>query len=196
MENEILDNNPIHPQPVNSWPISLRFGIIGGAVAVIMFLMMHLSGLNDPSNMGDQSPGRIATSFGVTGLTWALYVLIYFLAVRAYREAAGGYASFGEGFRTAFMSVLVKAGIVLVWMMVFFFLIEPDYFQGMEDGLRDMYENQGMSDAQIDTSLSFAKYFMNPWLSSFMGFINTIIGGTLLSLLAAVIGQRPRPVNS
>ncbi|MGK0391845.1 MAG: hypothetical protein ACI94Y_004612, partial [Maribacter sp.] len=47
--------------------------------------------------------------FVLSPISWVAYFVLYFLAVKNYRDELGGFISFGKGYKVSLFSVLVKA---------------------------------------------------------------------------------------
>jgi hypothetical protein len=69
--------------------------------------------------------------FVLSPISWVAYFVLYFLAVKNYRDELGGFISFGKGYKVSLFSVLVKAVVVFIWGIIFYFLVVPNYCTDM-----------------------------------------------------------------
>lgn len=194
MENSTLKSNP------SPWPIAIKFGIMGGVAIIFINLIQYLMGMMDidkiMENAGSFSLSNVLSGLGIAFLSYIVFTLIYWLAVKAYRDELGGFITFGEGFKVSFFSVLVKALIALVWGLVFHYLINPGFSEGMLEMMGEvMQQSSGGDEEAMEMVMNIYSYMYNPFSMSLMGAFSTLTGGALLSLVAAAIGQKERPTG-
>lgn len=198
MENstsKILDSTT-HQNNVNPWPIAMKFGIAGGAFFIVSNLIQYLSGMMDIDRIMENAQagfnfGSIMTGLALTVVNWIIFTVLYYLAVAAYRKELGGFITFGQGFKVAFFSVLVKAAVVFFWSLIFFYVICPDFCEGMLDFMgQTLQQGGGMDDDMLETMMTIYSYLYNPISMSLAGVMTTMSGGAVLSLVAAMFGQK------
>ena len=198
MENstsQVFDNiaNKNNASP---WSIAMKFGIVGGAFYIVSNLIQYLSGMMDMERMAEKAAegfnfGSIMTGLGLVVLNWVVFTAIYYLAIAAYRKELGGFITFGQGFKVAFFSVLVKSAVIFFWSLIFFYVICPDFCEGMLNFMGQALQEAGtMDDDMMDMMMNFYSYLYNPISMSIMGIMSTISGGAILSLVAAMLGQK------
>lgn len=198
MENFKIDTKTNTSQPIgnpNPWPIAVKFGIAGAAFFILLNLVQYLSGMMDLENMMDSGNftfGKIMMGLGLTVVNWIVFTLIYFLAVKAYRTELGGFISFGEGFKVAFFSALIKAAILLVWGIIFFYFINPGFCESMLNIMGEALNQAGTDENSMEMMMKMYSYMYNPIGMAIMQAFNTITGGAILSLAAAAIGQKEK----
>ncbi len=193
MESSVLENS-YEEKKVSPWPTAMKWGIIGAVFVIAVQLISYLAGLM-PNGQSPSGGGNVALGFGITLMNWVVFTLIYFLAVKEYREKLGGYITFGQGFKAAWFSALIKAVIVLVWSFILYTFIIPDFSEIMLEAVVEQYEEMGMDDEQIEMSMGMVEMMMNPVFMGISAFFSTLAGGAILSLIAAAIGQRNRPIS-
>ncbi|MGK0391593.1 MAG: hypothetical protein ACI94Y_004360 [Maribacter sp.] len=198
MENsttQILGNTDNIDKP-NLWPIAIKFGMIGGVAYILIFLYNYLSGALDMDQYtnGGFSFGKIILGGLVALLIWGIYLMIYHFAVKTYREELGGFITFGEGFKVAFFSVLVKAVVVLLWGLIFTLLVHPTFAEEMLNFLGEtLSQSSGGDEEMVEMMMNIYSYIYNPIGLSLQWAFGTITGGAVLSLVAAYIGKKERP---
>lgn len=192
-----MENSTVHSNP-SPWPIAVKFGVMGGVVFIFLNLFQYLMGMMDidkiMENAGSFSFSNVLGGLGIAALSYILFTLIYWLAVKAYREELGGFITFGKGFKVSFFSVLIKAVVVLLWGFVFHYLINPGFSEGMLEMMGEvMQQSSGGDEEAMEMVMNMYSYMYNPFSMSLMGALGTITGGGLLSLIAAAIGQKEGP---
>lgn len=189
---DLLDHTPKLDAP---WPIAMRYALIAVGFAVTMVFLQFLGGLMDMAPMmeeGASTTGRTIITYVLMFLSMAVYMYLYFLAVKDYRTQLGGFISFGQGFKVSFFSVLIKLLFLSLFVFMFYSFINPGFHEEMLDFLRFTMEKQGAPDEAIETSVSWMGGMYSPLGMTFLTGFMTLIGGSILSLIAAAIGQKHR----
>jgi hypothetical protein len=192
LEEQILDEelDNVIDKP---WPIAFKYGVIGGMVFVLIELIKYSLGMMDVEQITNPSTAiNLIIGFILAPLSWIVYAILYFLAIKNYREELGGFISFGKGFKVSFFSVLAKAAVIFIWGMFYYFLINPNYCQAMLDLMGETLSQNGIVDSGVTSMYSM---LYNPFSLTLSSVLWTIAGGTLLSLLAAAIGKKSRMSN-
>lgn len=178
------------------WPIALKWGIIGALAGIAIVFVGYLTGSMDAEKIQEQMAGGGSLAGGLlgmllTGIGWVVYTFIYYKAVTEHRNQLGGSISFGKGFKVAFLSALVKAGILLLFAFLFYKFVVPSYLEAMMDGMAQAMSEatQGDTDA-LDMIMTMYGYMFSPVGMALGSFFGTLVGGAILSLIAAGIGQK------
>jgi len=162
---------------------ALRYGLIGGLVLIIVSLMGYILGMNDSGNQ--------AGSIGLSLLRTAAVVVFMVLAVRAQRnELQSGYITFGRAFVVALLVGVVGGLLRSVFEVLYVSVIDPDFMQRAMDAVYQQYEEMGMSEEQIEQSISMVKMFMNPGGLLIGNLIYVLIGSTILGLIIGGVMQK------
>lgn len=178
----------VDEKTVSYWPVVQRYGLIGGLVLIAFALVSFLFGLNDPTN-ANVFLGLI--TFAVSAI---LYIAIGGWAARSHRDQdLGGYISFGRAFRVAFLALLIAMVIGALFQLLYTTLIEPDFFDNLVDNIVAMYEEQGMSEEQIDMALSFTRFFYTPVGFLIAGLGSALFFSALFGVISAAIFKRTIP---
>lgn len=189
--DEELDNVIDKP-----WPIAFKYGVIGSLVFISLELIKYSLGMMDVERLTNPDASStmvmMITGMILPPLSWVIYAALYFFAVKNHRDELGGFISFGKGFKVASFSVLVKAVLIFIWGMVYYFLIIPDYCQNMVDYMENLLPNGSNANSDM---LSVYTMMYNPFSLAFIAVLWTIAGGMLLSLLTAAIGKKSK-INS
>jgi hypothetical protein len=130
-------------------------------------------------------------------MKWVSYIIFFLglmMGTLQYRNKAnGGFLSFGEGYKTGFLITLVIS--VLSTLYFFIYLqMHPDFITKMLEISKTKMINKGLTQDQIDMSMSYAKKFTSAPIMVVFGFVGNIIVGAILSLLSAGITAKAKPL--
>ncbi len=180
------------------WRVAIIYGIIGAIFSIAYLVFQYKSGMMDPSAIANAEGGFNVESIMKGAVynfaLWVIYTVIYFLAVVAYRKKLGGFITFGEGFKVAFYSVVIKGLVAMVGSFIYFYFFIPEFFTELMDVVMEMMEEQGNAPPEaIEMQRNILGFFYNPTFMSISAFLSTLAGGALLSLIAAAIGKKSLP---
>jgi hypothetical protein len=117
-----------------------------------------------------------------------------FLGMKQYRDKAnGGYASFGELYKSGiFMSfVMVPIGIIDRFLVKAF---HPQYMQDVMDAAQAKMINKGYPDQQIEMSLKITRWFsFSPAGIIISGILGSIIIVLIMGLITAGLLSKVKP---
>lgn len=186
----IMDNTippPVSPANRNiekpNNPIAIKYGLISAFVSFAILMLGYLT---------DTDPNMPTTSVGikivhiVVGM--GLGLLITVLGIKEDRQQLGGYITFARCLILA-LKIAIVAGIVSIGLMaIYFYGINPDYYEMLKAATMEDMERQGLSEAQIEQAMSFSSFAFNPifaliilpFASAFSGLIFGLIGGLIM----------------
>lgn len=172
-------DNPIieHNNDTSPWAIAMRYGAMIAAIMIVITLVQFLAGLSDPANA--QSPGSILIGL----VSFAVWIGGVVLAVKAYRDAQGGFISFGQGFQVGFFTFLVISAISGVWNFVFYSFIATDFLEKTLEFIQFTMEDAGADDDMIDMMMGVYQRVYTP--AGFM--LMSLIGGTIFGAIVSLI---------
>ncbi len=174
----------VDPASVSVWPTAIKYGGILGAIAVVLGLIMYLTGMTDPESSNP------AVSGGIGCLSIILTIVIYVMAVKKHRDVdLGGAISFGRAFGVGMATSLVYGGISVVWGLLFNNLIAPD----MMEKTREMMMEQAQP-GQEGMMETIANVTTSPILGPIATLIGSLIIGAIVSLIVgAIMKKEPAP---
>lgn len=183
-----LDNPIMEEENATPGSVALRYGLIGGLVLVAIGLVTQITGMVDLSNP-QSTTNRIINFFN-----YAVMIAIIVLAVKAYKEGNSGFASFGRAFRVGFLTMLIIAGITLVWVLLYFGVIDTTMIDTIVEGAKEqMMEQQGMDEEQADQAMGFMGWMFNPVGMAITAAVSTVFMGAIFSLIVAAIMKKNPP---
>jgi hypothetical protein len=102
--------------------------------------------------------------------------------------------TFGKVFGYGFKISLVISLLMVIYTLISFNLIFPEYMdQILQKARTDMEAKGGLSEEQIDTGIAMTKKFLQPVPLSIFSFIATLFFGTIASLLGAAFAKKGEP---
>lgn len=184
----MLDELDYEIKNASIWPTGLQYGAYGGLGLIVISLFSHLMGWTATD-----------TSFSLINILSSLitYAIIFgsiLLGVKYLKESLqDGYVDFGKAFKLGLVVSLVMAVLIGIWMFVFLEYIDPNFLQNMVDMLEFQYEEQGLSDDEIERLMGFMEtYMFNPAAFSISIVLVQFFTGLVFSLIVAAILQKQR----
>lgn len=182
------DYGMIDPSDVSIWPTALRYGGIAAIIMIILGLIMHLTGMADYAAAGAGEGGGAA---GIIQniVTYGTWIGAIVLAIKYHRDQElGGYINYGRAFGEGFATSLILALITMVWTYVFFSFIASDALEIMKEAALE-----NMSEDEAEAAGGFIGAMMSPGAMTGIVFVSTLVGGVIISLIAAAVLKKENP---
>lgn len=158
-------------------------GLILGIISLVSVVVQYAT--------GEFSIGRGSSSTFSTVTSIVVFAVGVYLIIRALNtvKRGQGYLSFGEGFKVGFTAYIVSSLFTVAWLVVYCYVLEPDYQEQILDQTADqMYEqNPNMSEEQIETALGWTAKFTGPFMMITFGVMGAALFGAIVSLILAAI---------
>lgn len=167
---------------------TMKWGLITGAVYVIFSLINNLLGLSE---------GGGFSMIGLLSNTLLFLVTLFtiYTGVKEIRDNAfEGYLTFGQGFKSGMAIALIAAIIVAIFTYVYIAFIDPGMIDKIIATTEAQWEEQNMSDAQMDQARSMMGYFMNPFIMCLIAAVSVIFWGVIKSLVSAALLKKEAPL--
>ncbi len=153
--------------------IGKKYGLIYGLIALLVALI--------PMIMEIQST---AMAF----IPPVIALVIYIFADKEFRNANGGFMSFGEGFKINIIAATIAGSMRSVVTYVYVKFIDPTYNERMQEVAFNRMREQGMSEEQIEQAVGFTRGISNPEIGLFFGIVWALLGALIIgSIVAAII---------
>ena len=165
-------------------PTVLKYGIISGLVAVLLFAISALSGMSSYS-------GIIIS--GLVGFL-SLFASIAFpvMGVRYHRNIElGGYISFAQAFAVCFGISMIGMILNNIGQYIYTTVVDPYYYENMAEQMQEMLEKFNMPESDMEQMLEQIKNG-----SSSSGLLKNILSAGILAvilatIIAAIMQKRP-----
>lgn len=170
--------------------IALKWGLISGIVSAAFSIGYQVLGfMPDDPTQANMGWGMLTNLLQI-----AFAVLILVLATREFRTLNNGFISFGQGMGVSALCGAVwgvaSGGLTLIYTQ----FIDNSAQEKMLSGLRNAYEERGMSDEQIDAATKVVAFMMNPGVGFVMTIVIGVLTGVLLGLIVSAVVKKDRPV--
>lgn len=165
---------------VSTSSVAVRYGLLTGLISIIYLFLTFATG--QVANQVLQWVGIIIPIGGI------------YLAHRAFKKLNGGFMSYGEGLGIGTVLSLVSGIVSALFNYVYKAFIDPDVQTQTMDAMRKKFEEKGgMTDAQIDQTLSMTAKFSTGPIGLAIGIVGALIMGVLISLVVAAFTKNPKP---
>jgi uncharacterized protein DUF4199 len=159
--------------------VAIKWGLISGIASIVFFMIINYADL-----VGNSS---------VSWLGMIPFIIILILAHSEFKNQGDGFMSYGQGLGIGTFIALVSAALSGAFTYVYTKFIFPDYNQQLMDKMVGMWEEQGMTEDQIDAAMGMMSKFQNPELAFFLGILVGVFMGFIFSLIIAAITKKNNP---
>jgi len=172
MENE-------HEEPSSVGKIAMKWGLIAGVLFIALGMIYEFAGLSGESWVG------------WTNLI-PLAVLI-FLAHKAFKDSGNGFMSYGQGLGTGTLLSLISSIVSGIFTYIYLSFVDDSMIKQIMDKTYQQWEEQGMSDAQIEQAEKFVTIMISPSGLVITGILFSVFFGFLISLIVSAITKNSEP---
>lgn len=155
--------------------IGLKFGLMYGLVSTVINLVPILM--------------ESTTTAGF--LMWIVNIgvafLFFILAGREFKKQNGGYITFGEGFKINMIAATITAVIRSAIVYIYVKFIDTGYSERIKQVMEESWQQQGMSEEQIEQARQWSGGFTSPEITLVVGFVFIVLGGLIWGAIAAAI---------
>lgn len=159
--------------------VAIKWGLILGIISVVLFLTIYFGGLT-----GNSWAGWIGPIFTI---------VIMYLAHKEFKEQGDGYMNYGQGLGLGTLVATVSSAISSIFVYIYIKFINTEYTQEIQDIMRSKFEDDGMSDDQIDTAMGFMEKLSSPEISLIVGILGGIFIGFIIALIVSAITKNNDP---
>ena len=172
-------------QDASIWPTAIKWGVISGAVGIVMTMLFYNMGMMTPES---PSGGIVSAIVSI-----AVGFAILYLGLKEYKEKANaGFLSFGRGVLWSLGFAVIAGLIGSIFSFIFFSFLAPEFItEAMATELAKL-EEQGMPDEQIEGAEKMMGMMMNPVAFAGFGFLGQIFYALIEGLIASAILKRDR----
>jgi hypothetical protein len=157
---------------------SINYGIILGFTLIIISVISYLFGSMDTKT------GQLISSF----FQYAIIIIGIFWGTKSLRTSSGGFISYGRALGSGTLICLFASIVLAIYLFIFFKFIDKEVIKKMIEQSEQRFVESGLSDEQLELSMSIVKKTMTPvflslgtiWSLSFMGFLFSLITSIFL----------------
>jgi len=164
--------------------IALKWGLISAVISILYSVIQIVLGkYQDPD---------LNTLNIIFGLVVGVGILIY--ALKEFRTLNNGYLSYGEGLGVGTLTSGVSGVVAGLFSFVYLKFIDPSSLGKVMAQARDKWEEQGLSEEQIEQAEKFGSMFTSPGAIFVFSVFFALLFGFILSLIIAAVMRREKPV--
>lgn len=178
MENEIID----HPLPQGDpeiKPYTVKFGIIGGFLSVIISLILYFTNMQF-----------------VSWAKWLPTLVLFATIIFGLKAIADGnknkIISFGSLFGAGMTISVIIALFSVVYFVIYINFIDTDFISKVLDASRQQMAQKGLSEEQIERAVEMSSKFMSPGIMIAFMVLGSLLFGAIASLIGAAIYKKER----
>lgn len=101
--------------------------------------------------------------------------------------------SYGQGLGIGSLIGLISGVLVSIFTVIYTQFIDTHYMERLKDDMMMRLQEQGLSDDQIDQTLSMMDTFTNPVLGFFTGVFTYVLLSFLFSLIISIFTKKNDP---
>ncbi|MCC6818042.1 MAG: DUF4199 domain-containing protein [Bacteroidia bacterium] len=182
--NENITEQTLSPKS-SPMSVAYKWGLIAAAYFILKMYVVYFM---DPENYNPQKGGFVS---GLLDLAVSLFVM--YMANKEYRDKFNnGFLTFGQGYKTSFLTGLVIIVLITLFMFVFF-TYQIDYEQMVLNSLDErikLLKAKGMSDEDIQKGIEQGKKFMTKEFAVLFSAIFFVIIYAIFALISSAITKR------
>lgn len=169
-----------HPTTPTVWSKGAKGGLITGVVVVLLYTIIYILG---------EGNNKV-----LTGLVSFFSLLIgIILTHKAFKAENNGFMSYGQGLGIGSVLGLFTGLLSGIFFFVYLNFVDASMLQTEIENARDQYEGLGMTDEQIDQSVSVLEYMFTPMVFSFTAIISTLFYAFIFSLIISAFTKNNNP---
>jgi len=159
---------------------ALNWGLIIGLASIVYSVVLYMLNLS------------FNQAFGYAGVLIIIAGLA--IAMKNYRDnVLGGIMSFGKAFGFGMLIIIVAALLSAIFTYLLFAVIDTGLSERALEFTSEKMLKRGVPEAQLDVILERAAKFQKPLPMAITGFITSVLGGVVLSLIMAAIFKKEEP---
>ena len=159
--------------------VSIKWGLITGVISIAMFLLFVVLDM-----IGDQS-----TSW----LVFIPFIVILVLAHKQFKNEGDGYMSYGQGLGIGIFISFISSIVSGMFTFIYIKFIDTSFNENLMNKIELTWEEDGMTDQQIDVAKGFVEMLQNPVIGFFVGILAAVFFGFIVSLIVSAFTKNTNP---
>ena len=161
--------------------IMLNYGLLMGFASIIVALVNYVVS----ENLYEPHWLLMVGSLAVT-------IIIIILGIKKVKESNSGFLSVSDAIKTGLGISLISAIVYIIYLLIFYNMIEPEYFDNMvqfqEQMIIEKYPN--FTDEQLEGAIKSSAMFANTGANITMTLIFSLFIGLIISLIGGLIMRK------
>ncbi len=162
----------------NSKNIILNYGLYLGGISVLMSLTLYALGMHLDAHW----------SVGIVG--FLITVALIVIGIKKFKEANGGFTSWGQAVKIGVGIALISSIIVAVYQLIFMAFIEPDFMAQIAEKQNQVMIDSGYTEEQMEAAKGMSEKMQSPAILSAMNILGGVFVGFIISAIAGAIMKK------
>ncbi len=158
------------------------FGLVTAMAVIIFSLTIYLLDLKNSA---------------LNYLSYPILITVACVGVKKWREQSGGFLTYGQTYAHLMLQTVMYSVVITVWTLLFILYIAPGMMEDQMLIQEAKFEENGMSQSEIDMAMGYARKFSSPAFLAIFAFLGNIIFMAIVNLIiAAIMKKDPPPFSS
>ena len=165
-----------HPTTVQT---GIRYGVILGLISIIISAITFLANIEQ---------NTLSTVISVVITIAGIY-----MAHKYFKDQGDGFMTYGQGLGIGTLTSVIAGAMGGIFSYIYLSFIDDSPLKKAMDQQRIKFEEQGMSDDQIEAAMNMAEKFSSPIMALVFSIIFALIFGFIISLIVSAITKNNNP---
>jgi hypothetical protein len=162
----------------SSKSLIINYGVILAVIGIIISLINYAMG------------AHLTPHWSISVISVALTIGLVIFGIKKFKEANGGFMSWGQGVKVGVGICIVSALITAIYQYIFMTFIEPEFMTQMLEVQSQAYIDAGMTEEQIEAAGAMSQKFQSPGILAAVSIISAAILGFIISAIASAVMKK------
>jgi hypothetical protein len=159
--------------------VAIKWGLYLGMAFIVFFMITLLADL-----VGNQT---------LSYLNYVLMAVFAYMAQKSFKDDGNGFMSYKQGLGIGTLMTVVASGISVIFSYIYVKFLDDSMIQIIIDKQYEEMASNGMSDGDIERTMSMTESFMTPEVMFPLAFVFSVFFGFIISLIVSAITKNPDP---
>lgn len=164
----------------NSKNIILNYGLVYGGLIVLTNLIIYALGMTFDTVGGVINMVVLA----------ACIIVLPILAIKRFKKENNNLLSWGQALKIGVGLVAVGALISIIYSHIFTGIIEPDFYNQLNEFQTQQFLDAGLTDEQIESQLAMQSKFQGTIIGDALGLLFYVFLGFVVSAIAGAVMKK------
>lgn len=170
----------MEPRP-SIWKIAFKYGLFIGLALVVYEMIRFNSDLQ----------GSLA--FGVLDI--AILIVGVVASHRAFKNAGGGYMSYGEGLGLGSAASGIGGALAAIYIFIYLKYVNQDAFSSIYEQQRALMQDEGAGKQELQIADQISSIVQSPTVMFIATLLSYLFIGFIISLIIAAITKKDNPAE-
>lgn len=164
----------------NSKNIILNYGLTYGGIIILANLIVYALG------MTFDTTGGVITTIALA----LCIILLPILAIKSYKKENNSFLVWGQGLKVGIGVVALGALISIIYSHIFTGVIEPDFYNQLNEFQTQQFLDAGLTEEQVDAQLKMQSKFQGTIIGDALGLLFYVFLGFVVSAITGAIMKK------